>query len=84
LADLCLHLATAEDAVFCSAAGGVFVPVDVRHGSLAALSRALGGGRARLLPLPGIDRLLGGRVAAEQLERDRDALASATGWQARR
>lgn len=82
LADLCVHLIAADDAVFDRAAGRVFVPVDARHGSLAALSRALGGGKARLLPFPGIDQLLGGRVAAGQLERDRDALADAIGWQA--
>ncbi len=82
LADLCIHLTAADDAVFDRAAGRVFVPVDARHGSLAALSRSLGGGKARLLPFPGIDQLLGGRVAAGQLERDRDALADAIGWQA--
>lgn len=83
LADLCVHLTAAPDAVFDRAAGRVFIPVDARHGSLAALSQALGGGKARLLPIPGIDRLLGGRVVPGQLERDRDALADAIGWQAR-
>lgn len=83
LADLCIHLATVNDAVFDRAAGRIFVPVDARHGSLAALSRTLGGGKARLLPVPGIDRLLGGRVTPGQLERDRDALADVIGWQAR-
>ncbi|NJC34186.1 UDP-glucose 4-epimerase [Sphingomonas jejuensis] len=83
LADLCIHLSTANDGVFRRAAGQIFVPVEARHGSLAALSRALGQSRTRLLPVPGIDRLLEGKVAAGQLEADRDALFKAVGWQAR-
>lgn len=81
LAYLCIHLTTVEDAVFDRTAGHIFVPVDVRQGSLAALSRTLG--KARLIPVPAIDRLLGGHVTAEQLEHDRRTLADATGWQAR-
>ena len=81
LAYLCIHLYTVEDAVFDRTAGHIFVPVDVRQGSLAALSRTLG--KARLIPVPAIDRLLGGHVTAEQLEHDRRTLADATGWQAR-
>ncbi|MFL0415838.1 NAD-dependent epimerase/dehydratase family protein [Sphingomonas sp. 179-A 2A2 NHS] len=82
LADLCLHLTNLDDATFDRAAGRVLVPVAVANGSLAALSRTLGNGRARLLPVPGIDRLLGGRVPRGQLERDRDALIDAVGWHA--
>ncbi len=83
LADLCVHLTQVDGATFDRAAGRIFVPVDVRHGSLAALSRILGDGKARLLPMPGIDKLLGGRVPVGQLERDRAELIDAVGWQAR-
>lgn len=84
LADLCRHLVELEETVFAHATGQIWVPVNVNHGSLSALARALGSGRSvRLLPVPGIDRLLGGRVPAGQLERDRDALLAAVGWQAR-
>lgn len=82
LADLCLHLGVADDATFDRAAGHIYVPVDAGQGSLAALSRTLGKGRARLLPVPFIDRLLGGRVTSGQLEQDRATLAAAIGWRA--
>lgn len=82
LADLCSHLASLDDATFDRAAGHIYVPVDGGQGSLAALSRTLGNGKAHLLPVPFIDRLLGGRVTSEQLERDRATLATATGWRA--
>ncbi|MFN3518287.1 MAG: NAD-dependent epimerase/dehydratase family protein [Sphingomonas sp.] len=82
LADLCVHLVDADDAAFRRAAGQIWVPVDVRHASLAALARSLGQGRARLLPVPGIDRLIGGRVSPAQLEQDRRSLLDAIGWEA--
>lgn len=80
LANLCRHLVELDDTIFVRAAGQIWVPVNAAQGSLAALARALG--RARLVPVPGIDRLLGGRVSAQQLAHDRDALAAATGWRA--
>lgn len=80
LADLCRHLVELDDATFACAAGQIWVPVNANQGSLATLTRALG--KARLVPVPGIDRLLGGRVSAAQLAQDRDALASAIGWRA--
>lgn len=83
LADLCVHLTGVDGATFHRATGRIFVPVDVRHGSLAALSQVLGAGKARLLPVPGIDKLLGGRVPVGQLERDHAELIDAVGWQAR-
>jgi len=84
LADLCLHLVELEEGAFTRATGQIWVPLNVNQGSLSALARALGNGRnTRLLPIPGIDRLLGGRVPPGQLERDRDALLAAVGWQAR-
>jgi nucleoside-diphosphate-sugar epimerase len=82
LADLCVHLTEVDDATFDRAAGRIFVPVDVRHGSLAALCRTLGDGKARLLPVPGIDKLLGGRVPVGQLEQDQAELIDAVRWQA--
>lgn len=82
LADLCVHLTSLDVTTFEAAAGRILVPVTLQAGSLAALSRTIGGGRARLLPVPGIDRLLGGRVAPGQLERDRGALVNALGWRA--
>ena len=84
LADLCVHLANLKDPMFDKAAGRILVPVAVHEGSLAALSRAIGGKRTRLLPVPGIDRLLGGRVAPGQLEKDRDEMIDVVGWQAPR
>ena len=80
LADLCVHLTALDDHTFNRVAGQIFVPVAVQDGSLAALSLAIGGKRARLLPVPGIDFLFGGRVAPGQLEADRDTLAQAIGW----
>lgn len=82
LADLCCHLAELDDRAFATITGNTFVPVSPQNGSLAALSRTLGEGRTRLFPVPGIDLLLGGRVAHEDLERDRAILRDATGWQA--
>jgi UDP-glucose 4-epimerase len=84
LADLCLHLVQADDAVFERAAGRILVPVDVASGSLSALSQTLARGKAILIPLPGIDRLIGGRVAPGQLERDHRALTDVLGWSAPR
>ncbi len=84
LADLSQHLVELDEAAFARAAGRIWVPVNADQGSLAAVVRALGGGRERLVPVPGIDRLLGGRVSAEQLEHDREALSATIGWQARR
>ena len=82
LAGLCVHLADLKDAVFERAAGRILVPVAAHEGNLAALSRAIGGKRTRLLPVPGIDCLLGGRVALGQLEKDRDEMFNLVGWQA--
>jgi nucleoside-diphosphate-sugar epimerase len=80
LADLCVHLIRLDDDTFKRAEARIFVPVAVQDGSLAALSRAIGGDQVRLLPVPGIDQILGGCVAPGQLERDRDALSQAIGW----
>lgn len=84
LADLCRHLLEIDEQVFQAATGRIWVPTDVRRGSLHALARSLGtpGRRARLLPVPLVDRLLGARVPPGQLEADRDGLLAATGWQA--
>lgn len=82
LADLCVHLTNLDVATFEAATGRILVPVTLQAGSLAAVSRTIGGGRAHLLPVPGIDRLLGGRLAPGQLERDRDAVVDAIGWRA--
>lgn len=82
LAELCIHLTEVKNNVFDRATGEIYVPVEMRLGNLAALSRQLGGGKARLLPVPGIDQILGGRVEPGQLEKDRDALFTAVGWQA--
>lgn len=84
LADLCRHLVEMDAQVFQQATGRIWLPVDVRSGSLRALTRSLEapGQRARLLPVPLIDRLLGASVPPGQLEADRDALLAATGWQA--
>ena len=84
LADLCRHLAEMDAQAFQQAAGRIWVPTDVRSGSLRALTRSLetSNRRARLLPVPLIDRLLGASVPPGQLEADRDALLAATGWQA--
>ena len=82
LADLCVHLTQLDSLAFAGAAGHIWVPVNVSQGSLAELARSLGGGRTRLLPVPGIDRLLSGQVTAERLAQDRQALLTATGWQA--
>ena len=83
LADLCVHLAAADSAAFARAQNAMLFPVNVRQGSLKTLSRAMGNGRERLVPVPGIDLLLGGRVSPDQLERDRNALLDSIGWQAR-
>lgn len=83
LADLCGRLAELDARTFAALTGRTFTPVAPHVGSLAALSRTLGHGRTRLFPVPGIDLLLGGRVPRATLERDRDALRAATGWQAR-
>lgn len=83
LADLCTHLLSIEDAAFAAAAACPLVPISARVGNLAELARAVGGPRVRLLPVPGIDHLLGGRVGPSQLERDRDAMFAATGWRPR-
>lgn len=82
LADLCVHLTDLDVTIFEAAAGRILVPVALQAGSLAALSRTMGGRRAHLLPVPGIDRLLGGQVATGQLEQDRDAVMNALGWRA--
>lgn len=82
LADLCVYLTNLDETIFEAAMGRILVPVMMQAGNLAALSRTLGGERTRLLPVPGIDRLLGGRVAPGQLERDRDAVINALGWRA--
>ena len=82
LAELCVHLTQLDGAAFARAAGHIWFPVNVSEGSLAALARSLGQGRAKLLPVPGIDHLLSGRVTAERLAQDRQALFEATGWQA--
>ncbi|WP_373458629.1 NAD-dependent epimerase/dehydratase family protein [Sphingomonas faeni] len=83
LADLCVHLLQIDNSIFARAAGKIWVPVNVQQGSLAALTRAFGQGKARLLPVPWIDRILGGHVSRQQLENDRDALENAIGWQAK-
>ena len=84
LADLCRHLLEIDEQVFQQASGRIWVPTDVRRGSLRALTRSLEtpSRRARLLPVPLIDRLLGARVPPGQIEADRDGLFAATGWQA--
>ncbi|WP_419807674.1 NAD-dependent epimerase/dehydratase family protein [Sphingomonas sp.] len=84
LANLCVRLVEIDEDTFARARGLTFVPVDGQSASLAALARALGGGRTRLLPVPGVDRLIGGRVTSGQLERDRAGLRDAIGWQASR
>lgn len=83
LAELCVHLTQLDGATFARAAGHIWVPVSVSQGSLAALAQSLGEGRARLFPVPGIDRLLGGQVTREQLAQDHQVLFEATGWQAK-
>lgn len=83
LADLCVHLVAVDHAVFARVQNRILFPVNTRQGSLKALVQALGKGRTRLLPVPGIDRLVGGQVSSDQLERDRDALLDTIGWQAR-
>lgn len=82
LADLSVRLMNIDDATFLHAMGRIFVPVEVKRGSLASLSHFLGNGSTRLFPVPGIDKLIGGCVTAEQLERDRLELFEAVGWQA--
>lgn len=82
LADLCVHLVGLEDTAFAQAAKHPLVPISARVGNLAELARAVGGPRVRLLPVPGIDLLLGGRVVPDQLARDRDTMFATAGWRA--
>lgn len=83
VANLCQHLVSMNDNDFARATGRIWIPVDVRQGSLRALTQSLAHGRARLVPVPFIDLLLKGSVPRGQLEADRDALLAATGWQAK-
>jgi UDP-glucose 4-epimerase len=83
LADLCLRFTELNDRDFAGAAGQIWYPSSKDRASLAALAQALGNGRERLLPVPGVDRLIGGRVEGAQLAREQDALHAAIKWQAR-
>ena len=80
LADLCAHVTDLDNVTFDRGVGNIWVPVARKSGSLAAVSHAIGGQRTRLLPVPGIDRLLGGYLPRGQLERDQDELVKAIGW----
>lgn len=80
LAQLCVRLAMLDDLRFDAATGAIWYPSNSDEASLAALARSLG--KAKLIPVPGIDSLLSGTVSAGQLIDEQDALHRATGWRA--
>lgn len=82
LADLCNHLATINQTTFDRALGRILVPVSAESDNLFALCRAIGQGSERLLPVPGIDRIIGGKITPDQLDSHRETLAEAVGWRA--
>lgn len=82
LADLCERLIRLKDETFASAAGQIWYPSSAHQDSLLALTKSVGHRHPWLLPVPGIDRLISGRVSLGQLESERTALLAATGWQA--
>lgn len=78
LASLCTHLVEVDAAVFARMTGQVWGPADPQVVSLKALAKSLG--RARLIPVPGIDRLIGGRIAPAQIIAEQERIAQASGW----
>src|SRR5690606_29721132 len=69
LASFCAHLVSLDAPVFARMTGHIWSPADPRTASLRTLAKSLG--CARLIPVPGLDRLIGGytsmaRVVAEQ------------------
>lgn len=80
LASLCGHLAGMDVSDFARMSGQIWGPAEPQVASLKALAKALG--RPWLIPVPGIDRLIGGRIAPEQIQAEQERIAKVSGWYA--
>ncbi len=78
LASLCAHLAEVDAAVFSLMTGQVWGPADPRVVSLKSLAKSLG--HARLIPVPGIDRLIPGRTTRARIVAEQERIAQVSGW----
>lgn len=81
LGDLCTSMTSLDDARFAATAGMILYPSNSVEASLTTLALSLNKGRhVRLLPIPGIDRLIPGIIPAVQLADEQDRVFRATGW----